>query len=82
MVSPGAPLFRRGGHLFMVVAAIFVGLAGASGAVAFRLLIRAVQATAFGGAEGLAELAEEGLLAEASDPMGVVGDLPWYGRIR
>ncbi|MFP6605556.1 MAG: chloride channel protein [Myxococcota bacterium] len=81
MFSPGAPLFRRGGHLFMVVAAIFVGLAGAIGAVAFRLLIRTVQAAAFDGAEGLAELAEQGLLAEASDPMDTVGDLPWYGRI-
>ena len=81
MFSPGAPLFRRGGHLFMVVAAIFVGLAGAIGAVAFRLLIRTVQAAAFDGAEGLAELTEQGLLAEASDPMGTVADVPWYGRI-
>ncbi|MEE2674874.1 MAG: chloride channel protein [Myxococcota bacterium] len=81
MFSPGAPLFRRGGHLFMVVAAVFVGLAGATGAVAFRLLIRTVQAVAFDGGEGLAELAEQGLLAEASDPMSAVADVPWYGRI-
>ncbi len=81
MLLPGAPLFRRGGHLFMVAAAIFVGLAGAFGAVAFRLLIRTVQAFAFGGGEGLSDLVREGLLAEASDPMGMVSGLPWYWRM-
>ena len=81
MFTPGAPLFRRGGHLFMVAAAIFVGLVGAFGAVVFRLMIRAVQALAFEGSEGLAEVANEGLLAEASDPMSSVGDLPWYRRV-
>ena len=45
MFSPGDPLFRRGGHLYMVGAAIFVGLVGAMGAVAFRLMIRGVQAS-------------------------------------
>ncbi len=65
----------------MVAAAIFVGLAGALGAVAFRLLIRTVQATAFAGTEGLAVLAEEGLAAEAGDPMGLVEGLAWYWRI-
>ena len=81
MFTPGAPLFRRGGHLFMVAAAIFVGLAGAFGAVVFRLMIRAVQALAFEGSDGLTEMANEGLLAEASDPMSSVGDLPWYHRV-
>jgi CIC family chloride channel protein len=65
----------------MVATAIFVGLAGAISAVAFRLMIRTVQAVAFDGREGLSALAEEGLLAEASDPMSMVGDLAWYGRI-
>jgi CIC family chloride channel protein len=81
MFSSGAPLFRRGGHLFMVVAAIFVGLAGAFGAVAFRLLIRTVQAFAFAGPDGLSQLAQEGLLAEAGDPMREAVDLAWYWRI-
>jgi CIC family chloride channel protein len=81
MFSPGAPLFRRGGHLFMVAAAIFVGLAGAIGAVAFRLLIRTVQGIAFGGAEGLVAVADEGLFAEASDPMGFVAGMSWWQRI-
>jgi CIC family chloride channel protein len=80
-LSPGAPLFRRGGHLFMVAAAIFVGIAGALGAVAFRLLIRTIQALAFGGTEGIAPLLEEGLLAEASDPLSVAVGLPFYWRI-
>jgi CIC family chloride channel protein len=65
----------------MVAAAIFVGVAGAFGAVAFRLLIRTVQAFAFGGAGGLEDLAHEGVLAEASDPMGMVEGLAWYWRI-
>ncbi len=81
MFSPGAPLFSRGGHLFMVAAATFVGLAGAIGAVAFRLLIRTVQASFFGGSEGVAEMLEEGLLAEASDPLHMVEGMPWWRRI-
>lgn len=81
MLAPGSPIFQRGGHLFMVVTAVFVGLAGASAAVAFRLLIRIVQGTAFGGAEGLAMLAEEGLLAEAGDPLRMAVDLEWYWKI-
>ena len=36
----------------MVVAAVVVGLLGALGAVVFRLMIRSVQAVAFGGAGG------------------------------
>ena len=65
----------------MVVAAIFVGLAGAFGAVAFRLLIRTVQAFAFAGADGLSVLSQEGLLAEAGDPLEAAADLAWYWRI-
>jgi CIC family chloride channel protein len=74
-------LLERGGHLFMVGAAIVVGLAGALGAVLFRLLIRTVQAFAFEGADGVAMLAEEGLAAEASDPLEAARQLAWYWRI-
>jgi hypothetical protein len=69
MTDPGADrsqLFRRGGHLFMVVAAIFTGLAGALGAVVFRLMIGSVQAGAWGGIEGLQEMFSAGVLAEPS----------------
>ena len=74
-------MFEKGGHLYMVVAAIAVGLAGAVGAVLFRLLIRTVQALAFGGVEGLSTLAEEGLAAEATDPLAEAMALPWYWRV-
>jgi CIC family chloride channel protein len=65
----------------MVAAAIAVGLAGAAGAVLFRLLIRAVQAVAFGGIDGLSVLASEGLLAEAHDPLAATMALEWYWRL-
>ncbi len=65
----------------MVIAAVFVGLAGAAGAVLFRLMIRTVQAIAFEGTEGLSNLVEEGLAAEANDPLDVVDNLAWYARI-
>ncbi|MEE8165571.1 MAG: hypothetical protein V3T64_08380, partial [Myxococcota bacterium] len=74
-------LLERGGHLFMVGTAVFVGLAGALGAVLFRLLIRTIQAVAFEGSDGVSSLIEEGLAAEASDPLTVVGELAWYWRI-
>ncbi len=74
-------LLERGGHLFMVGMAVFVGLAGALGAVLFRLLIRIVQAVAFEGGDGVSTLIEEGLTAEASDPLTVVAELAWYWRI-
>lgn len=65
----------------MVAAAIAVGLAGALGAVLFRLLIRTVQAIAFGGMDGLQVMASEGLLAEAHDPLAATLALPWYWRL-
>ncbi|MCP5040533.1 MAG: chloride channel protein, partial [bacterium] len=65
----------------MVAAAVAVGLAGAVGAVVFRLLIRAVQALTFGGLEGLGALAGEGLAAEAHDPLAETLLLPWYWRV-
>lgn len=65
----------------MVGAAIAVGLAGALGAVLFRLLIRIVQAIAFGGVDGLSVLASEGIAAEAHDPLAATMALEWYWRM-
>lgn len=65
----------------MVLAAIAVGLAGAAGAVLFRFMIRAVQAVAFGGIDGLSLLAEEGFAAEAHDPLAQTMALEWYWRL-
>lgn len=84
MTDPGADrsqLFERGGHLFMVVAAIFTGLAGALGAVLFRLMIRAVQAGAWGGIEGIQEMVDTGLLAEPEDPIEAARQLAWGWRV-
>ena len=84
MTDPGADrsqLFRRGGHLFMVVAAIFTGLAGALGAVVFRLMIGSVQAGAWGGIEGLQEMFSAGVLAEPEDPIEAARELAWGWRI-
>jgi CIC family chloride channel protein len=65
----------------MVLVGIACGLAGALGAVVFRFLIRFVQATFFGGLEGLETLFEEGLLAEADDPLALASALDWYWRL-
>jgi CIC family chloride channel protein len=69
------------GHLFMVLVAMAVGLCGAIGAVVFRFLIRLIQATAFEGIDGLERLYEEGLLAEAIDPLAAARALDWYWRL-
>jgi CIC family chloride channel protein len=74
-------VLEKGGHLNMVLAAIAVGLAGAAGAVVFRFMIRAVQAAAFGGMEGLSTLADEGFAAEAHDPLAQAMALEWYWRL-
>lgn len=74
-------MLEKGGHLNMVLAAIAVGLAGAAGAVVFRFMIRAVQAFAFGGMEGLSTLADEGFAAEAHDPLAQAMALEWYWRL-
>ncbi|UCE86267.1 MAG: chloride channel protein, partial [Deltaproteobacteria bacterium] len=68
---------RVGGHLFMVLVAVAIGLAGALGAVVFRFLIRFFQAGFFTGLGG-AEAVVMQPLAEARDPLGLVADLPWY----
>jgi CIC family chloride channel protein len=75
------PRIRSTGHPFMVLVAVACGLAGALGAVAFRLMIRIVQALFFEGGDGLVALVEEGLLAEAGDPLEAAKSLSWYWRI-
>ena len=65
----------------MVTVAVACGLAGALGAIVFRFLIRFMQAAFFEGAEGIAGLFEEGLLAETSDPLAVARSLAWYWRL-
>ena len=67
--------WRRGGHLFTVGVAIVCGLAGALGAVVFRLLIRTFQGLFFEGTEGVAAVLEEGVLAEAGDPRDIAKDI-------
>jgi CIC family chloride channel protein len=70
---------RRGGHFYMVVAAMVTGLAGAFGAVAFRLMIRSVQAIAWG--DGIGHVLEQGLLAEAEDPIANARAMAWYWKL-
>jgi CIC family chloride channel protein len=72
---------RSGNQAFMVVVAIACGLAGAIGAVVFRLMIRFSQAIFFGGIEGVGRLAEEGWLAEAGDPLAAAVSLSWEWRL-
>ncbi|MEM7412242.1 MAG: chloride channel protein [Myxococcota bacterium] len=61
--------------------AVGVGLTGALGAVVFRFLIRFVQALFFEGSDGITALFEEGVLAEAQDPLEVARRLPWYWSV-
>ena len=65
----------------MVLVAMGCGLAGALGAVVFRFLIRFVQATFFEGLDGIERLLEEGVLAEAQDPLAIAQSLEWYWRL-
>ena len=65
----------------MVLVAMACGLAGALGAIVFRLMIRFVQGAFFQGAEGISALEDEGLLAEAGDPLRVAQDLGWQWRL-
>jgi CIC family chloride channel protein len=65
----------------MVMVAVCCGLAGASGAIVFRLMIRFAQAVFWGGTEGVAQLVTEGWLAETSDPLQIASSLEWYWRL-
>ena len=79
--ADSSQLLDRGGHLFMVGAAVFVGLAGALGAVLFRLLIRLIQGVAFEGADGFFAVFEEGIAAETRDPLDAARELGSFWRI-
>jgi CIC family chloride channel protein len=65
----------------MVLVAIACGLAGASGAILFRLMIRFCQAAFFGGPDGVVDVIHEGLLADAGDPLEIASSLAWYWRL-
>jgi CIC family chloride channel protein len=65
----------------MVGLSVAVGLAGAIGAVVFRLMIRFVQAFFFEGSEGVSAVIDEGLLAEAGDPFEAASSLSWGWRL-
>jgi len=65
----------------MVGCAVFVGLAGALGAVLFRLMIRLIQGFFFEGTAGVEAVFEEGIAAETRDPLDVAQSLAWYWRI-
>ena len=65
----------------MVAVAIACGLAGAAGAVAFRFLIRLVQAAFFGRLEGLEPLFDESILAETADSLVLAHEVAWYWRL-
>jgi len=79
--TAATPRFRSTGHLFMVMVAVACGLAGAFGAVVFRFLIRFFQTLFFEGSAGLEEFFEQGVLAEASDPLESARQIAWYWRI-
>ena len=61
----------------MVLVAISCGLAGAFGAIVFRLMIRLFQGAFFGGVQGVAAVYEKGILAETGDPLAVAQTLSW-----
>ena len=61
----------------MVLVAISCGLAGAFGAIVFRLMIRLFQGLFFGGLEGAAAVFKKGFLVESGDPLAVALTLSW-----
>ncbi len=65
----------------MTLVAIGCGLAGALGAIVFRLMIRAVQALAFEGPGGLSAMLGQDLLSDAGDPLAAARRLDWYWRL-
>ncbi|NNL65209.1 MAG: chloride channel protein, partial [Myxococcales bacterium] len=85
-MNPTEPLVRdrkawQQGQMFMVGVAVLVGLAGALGAVLFRLLIRIFQGLFFGGVEGVQAVFAQGLLAEPVDPVETARALSWQWKI-
>jgi CIC family chloride channel protein len=72
---------RFSGHLFMVLVAVVCGVAGAFGAIAFRLLIHVFQDAFFGGFEALSGLLEGGSFLTGDDPLATAVTLPWYRKL-
>jgi len=64
----------------MVLVAVGLGLAGAAGAIVFRILIRFIQAAFFGGLDGIADVVDAGLFAEPVDPLEAARALPAWRR--
>lgn len=62
----------------MILVAVACGVAGAAGAVVFRLLIRLFQGLFFEGAEGAEAVIDAGLFAEPQDPLAVALTLSWW----
>jgi chloride channel protein, CIC family len=86
--TPSAParngvgrLFERGGQVFMLAAAVLVGVAGALAAALFRFMIQGVQAVAFEGMSGLESLLDQGFAVEARDPTEAARALAWPWHI-
>ncbi len=66
------------GYLTMIAWAVGLGIAGAAGAVAFRIVLRLLQALFFGGPSGLADAVAAGWLADPVDPAAMAAGLaPW-----
>ena len=64
-----------------MLVAVFLGFAGASGAIVFRILIRLFQGAFFGGVEGVTEVFEVGLLADPHDPVERAQSLAAHWRV-
>jgi CIC family chloride channel protein len=67
-----------GGHGLMVVAAAACGVAGAAGAVLFRMLIRVFQALYFEGPAAAARAIASPSPGEPLDPIAAAAALPWW----
>jgi CIC family chloride channel protein len=72
---------RSDSYLFTVLIAVFLGFAGAAGAIVFRILIRVFQGAFFGGVEGVSEVLEAGLLADPHDPIERARGLAVHWRV-
>jgi CBS domain-containing protein len=64
----------------MVLVAVGLGLAGAAGAIVFRILIRFLQSAFFGGLDGIADVLDAGLFAEPVDPLEAARAMPAWRR--
>ncbi|MFQ5699439.1 MAG: chloride channel protein [Myxococcota bacterium] len=71
----GIRKLRTDGYLFMVSVAILIGLAGAAGAIVFRILIRVFGGAFFRGSAGIAEFLDAGFFADPRDPLDIARTL-------